>query len=215
MSRGRSPGTGTSRLALDEQIDVRALHQRGRQAVLHRPVRRRGSTSDGFEVRNYGFPPGAGRGTCSADAAREFNEDDPGEADGCITHDDDFLQYYLGAYIYVAGGNSTDEDRAACSPMVGVAGSPFERAAAGRFDGDRRATTRTTRPTFVVTSSILRSGEYPLYARLAERWRLAAPGAAPFSPFSGTQYMAAGADRRGVQAAAQDDRPHGRDAAPS
>ena len=34
----------------------------------------------------------------------------PGLADGCIAHNDDFLQYYLGAYVYVAGNTFDDED---------------------------------------------------------------------------------------------------------
>ena len=50
--------------------------------------------------------------TPAFDTWPEFNEDDPTQSDGCIAHNDDFLQYYLGAYIYVAAATrpmETDE----------------------------------------------------------------------------------------------------------
>ena len=44
--------------------------------------------------------------TDAFDTWGEFDQTDPTQSDGCIAHNDDFLQYYLGAYIYVSGGNT-------------------------------------------------------------------------------------------------------------
>ena len=49
--------------------------------------------------------------TPAFDTWAEFDGNDPTQSDGCINHNDDFLQYYLGAYIYVSGGNTAEEDR--------------------------------------------------------------------------------------------------------
>ncbi len=124
-------------------------------------------------------------------AAPEFDEDDPTVSDGCIPHNDDFLQYYLGAYIYASPGNTFDEEAGAPFPLVGSEGGPFEDLS-WQFD-ETGAGNQDHSATFVVTSSILDPDQYPLYAdsRSAADWLR--PGAAPFSPYSGTQYMAAGA----------------------
>jgi murein tripeptide amidase MpaA len=181
-------GTGTSRLALDEQIDVRHYMNEGGK-LFYTGQFAGEEYSDGFEVKNYGFRQ-APDSMCSPDLP-EFNEDDPGEADGCITHVDDFLQYYLGAYRYVAGGNSTDED-GNLLPMDGLAGSPFS-GLSWTFGGPGTANNQANSATFVVTSSVLDPAKYPLYAdsQALAGWRR--PGAAPFNPFSGSYYMAAGA----------------------
>jgi murein tripeptide amidase MpaA len=180
-------GTGTSRLALDEQIDVRHFMNEGGK-LFYTGSFAGEEYSDGFEVKNYGFRQ-APDSMCS-NTLPEFNEDDPGEADGCITHVDDFLQYYLGAYRYVAGGNSTDEE-GNLLPVDGLAGGPFS-GMSWMFDGTG-AGNQANSATFVVTSSVLDPAKYPLYAdsRAVAGWRR--PGAAPFNPFEGSFYMAAGA----------------------
>jgi hypothetical protein len=180
-------GTGTSRLALDEQIDVRNFMNEGGK-LFYTGQFAGEEYSDGFEVKNYGFRQ-APDSMCSADLP-EFNEDDPGEADGCITHVDDFLQYYLGAYRYVAGGNSTDEN-GALLPMKGLPGGPFN-GMSWVFDGTG-ANVQANSATFVVTSSVLDPAKYPLYADSKALAGWDRPGAAPFNPFEGSYYMAAGA----------------------
>ena len=181
-------GTGTSRLALDEQIDVRDFMNEGGK-LFYTGQFAGEEYSDGFEVKNYGFRQ-APDSMCSG-TLPEFNEDDPGEADGCITHVDDFLQYYLGAYRYVAGGNSTD-DAGNLLPVDGLPGGPFN-GLSWTFD-DTGAGNQANSATFVVTSSVLDPAKYPLYAdsRAVAGWRR--PGAAPFNPFEGSYYMAAGAN---------------------
>jgi hypothetical protein len=214
---GQPPGTGTARLAVEEMIDVRDFLNEG--GKLFFTGKYAGAQyAEGNEFRNFGFPEpdGAPAGTpedwvaanvldpqyCNkngtdADPATEafdtwpeFDEDDPTKSDGCIAHNDDFLQYYLGAYIYAAPGNTFDDVEGHPFPMVGT--GPF----AGldwRFD-ETGANNQDHSATFVVTSSILDPADYPLYAdsRSVADWLR--PGAAPFSPYSGTQYMSAGAD---------------------
>ena len=48
--------------------------------------------------------------------------------------------------------------------------------------------------TFVVTSSVLDPAKFPQFASSRSVADWLRPGAAPFSPYSGTQYMSAGAD---------------------
>ena len=130
--------------------------------------------------------------TPAFDTWPEFDEDDPTQSDGCIAHNDDFLQYYLGAYIYASPGNTFDDAEGHPYPMVGTDGGPFD-GPDWRFD-ETGANNQDHSATFVVTSSILDPARYPLYAdsRSVADWLR--PGAAPFSPYSGTQYMSAGAD---------------------
>ena len=57
--------------------------------------------------------------------------------------------------------------------------------------------------TFVITSSVLTPAPFPTFAdsRSVADWLR--PGAAPFSPYSGTQYMSAGADSRRTSGSAR------------
>ena len=58
------------------------------------------------------------------------------------------------------------------------------------------------------------AGPVPAVRVVAQAADWLRPGAAPFSPFSGTQYMAAGADSRGYKRLRQDVRPHRHATAP-
>ena len=128
---GRAPGT--ARLADEEIIAVRDFLNEGGK-LLYTGKRAGLQYAEGNEFRNFGFPEPDGRAgrrarrrtsTTRSSATRtatdkdpstdafdtwpEFDEDDPTLSDGCIAHNDDFLQYYLGAYIYVSGGNTALE----------------------------------------------------------------------------------------------------------
>ena len=133
---GQPGATGQARVAI-ESSSRPPLPERGRQAVLHGPERGQ-QYADGFEFRNFGFPE-----PDECDRGRWCAGADPEAVDGCITPDNDFQQYYLGAYIYVGGGNAHDEDGNPL-PMHGRAGSPFGSSS---FDVQRPRTRRTTRRT--------------------------------------------------------------------
>ena len=208
------PGTGTARLAVEEMIAVRdhlneggKLFFTGKNAGLQ--------YAEGNEFRNFGFPEPSGTpgdvlaanvydpqfcnkngadadpSTPAFDTWPEFDADDPTASDGCIAHNDDFLQYYLGAYVYASPGNTFDDAEGHPYPLTGSDGGPFEDLT-WSFD-ETGANNQDHSATFVVTSSILDPDRYPLYAdsRSVADWLR--PGAAPFSPYSGEQYMAAGA----------------------
>jgi murein tripeptide amidase MpaA len=206
------PGTGTARLAVEEMIDVRdflneggKLFYTGKNAGLQ--------YAEGNEFRNVGFPepdgtPGnvlaanvydpqfcnkngtdADPSTPAFDTWPEFNEDDPTKSDGCIAHNDDFLQYYLGAYIYASPGNTFDDAEGHPYPLTGS--GPFADLT-WSFD-ETGANNQDHSATFVVTSSILDPARYPLYADSQSVADWLRPGAAPFSPYSGESYMSAGA----------------------
>jgi murein tripeptide amidase MpaA len=209
------PGTGTARLAVENMIAVRDyLNEGGKLLYTGKNAGRQ--YAEGNEFRNFGFPeptgtPGSAVGLnvlepqfCNkngvdADPAEpgvqgwpEFDRDDPTAADGCLAHNDDFLQYYLGAYIYASPGNTFDDEAGHPFPLTGTEGGPFE-GLTWMFD-ETGANNQDASATFVVTSSILDPERYPLYAdsRSAASWLR--PGAAPFDPHSGSQYVAAGAD---------------------
>jgi hypothetical protein len=185
---GQPGGTGTARFNLDEEIDVRDfLNEGGKLFFTGQNAGRQ--WAEGYEVRNYGFaePPEGGR-WCSG-TMPEFDPDDTGAADGCIARNNDFLQYYLGAYVYVQGGQSTDAE-GNLLPMVGsgpLGGLTWSFDASG-------AGNQANSATFPVTSTVLDPVRYPTFASSKSIGSWLRPGAAPFDPFSGTKYAAAGAD---------------------
>ena len=213
---GQGPGTGTARLAVEEMIAVRAFLNEGGK-LLYTGKRAGLQYAEGNEFRNFGFPepdgtPGDALGTsvydpqyCNKNGADkdpeteafdtwdEFDENDPTQSDGCITHNDDFLQYYLGAYIYVSGGNTAEEtEEGGYNPfnMTGD-GAPFEGLTWG-FD-ETGAGNQDHTATFAVTSSLLDPKTYPTFADSRSLASWLRPGAGPFSPFSGQYYMASNA----------------------
>ena len=195
---GQPGGTGTARFNLDEEVDVRDyLNESGKLFFTGQNAGRQ--WAEGYEVRNYGFPEAPEGGKwCSADEP-EFDPDDPLAADGCITRVNDFLQYWLGAYVYVAGGQSTDDagnllPMSGAGPLNGLTWS-FDATGAGNQEASA---------TFPVTSSILDPARFPTFASSQSIGSWLRPGAAPFDPFTGTKYAAAGADDASYKRLTQD-----------
>ena len=186
---GQPAGTGTARLAVEEMIDVRHfLNEGGKLFYTGKSAGQQ--YAEGNPFRNFGFPEPPEGGAWCSNALPEFDEDNPANADGCIAHNDDFLQYHLGAYIYAAPGNTFDDEN----------GRPYALRGTGPFNGlswmfdETGANNQDHSATFVITSSVLDPARYPTFAdsRSVADWLR--PGAAPFSPYSGTQYFSAGAD---------------------
>jgi murein tripeptide amidase MpaA len=185
---GQPGGTGTARFNLDEEVDARDYMNEGGKLFFTGQNAGR-QWAEGYEVRNYGFaePPEGGK-WCSG-TKPEFDKDDPGLADGCIAHNNDFLQYYLGAYVYVGGGQSTDAD----GNLLPMVGSGPLGGLTWSFDGTG-AGNQAHSATFPVTSTILDPARFPTFASSRSIGSWLRPGAAPFDPFSGDKYAAAGAD---------------------
>jgi hypothetical protein len=114
--------------------------------------------------------------------------------DGCLFLSDDFLQYWLGAYLFVEDGGTdrgdpatTDDDTA--FPMAG-SDVPFAGAATSpwtinqTFAAGRDATTQS----FITTSSILKTDTYPQFTSTAPgEWVTGIAG--PYEPHSPTHYV--------------------------
>jgi murein tripeptide amidase MpaA len=184
--RPGQPGqTGQARVAIETQLAVRDfLNEGGRLFFTGQSAGRQ--DAEGYEFRNFGFPE-----PDEDPAGRWCGANDTEFVDGCIPPDNDFQQYYLGASIYVGGGNAQDEQGNPL-PILGL-GDPFGPVEF-TFNGADSAANQAHTATFAVTSSLLDPDEFPWYA---DSRRLAAwqrPGAGPFTPFSGTQFMSAGAD---------------------
>ena len=204
---GSRGGTGTARFNLEEEIDVARLPQRGRQAVLHRQERRP-AVGRGLRGPQLRVPRAAARAASGARAAKpEFDKDDPTLADGCIAHNNDFLQYYLGAYVYVPGGQSTDPEvaravrhgrlRPARRPRLEVRRD--RRRQPGEL-GDLPGHEHDPGP-----------GALPDVRELAQHRQLAAAGRGAVRSVHGREVHGRGRGRRVVQAAPPDRRPHRQD----
>jgi hypothetical protein len=184
--RPGQPGqTGQARVAIETQLAVRDFLNEGGKLYFGGQHAGR-QDAEGYEFRNFGFPEpdeGAGGRWCGAN--------DNESVDGCIPPDNDFQQYYLGAYIYVGGGNAQDAEGNPL-PIKGE-GDPFGDSLF-EFNGPDSADNQVHTATFAVTSSILDPEKYPWYgdSRRLAAWQR--PGAGPFSPYSGQYYMSAGAD---------------------
>jgi hypothetical protein len=114
--------------------------------------------------------------------------------DGCLALSDDFLQYWLGAYVFIEDGgtnpgdsDATDDDTA--FKVLGVA-DPYEDATTDpwtinqMFAPGREATTQS----FITTSSILKTSEYPQFDSTAPAvWDTGIAGA--FQPHGGSRYV--------------------------
>ncbi|HEX5896421.1 MAG TPA: M14 family zinc carboxypeptidase [Thermoleophilaceae bacterium] len=179
---GQVPGTGTSRLALDEIVAVRDYLNEGGKVTL--AGKHAGQQYfEGYEFRNYGYPqPNEDQGQGKwCDALR------PESSDGCIAHTDDFFQYYMGSYLRVEDGGSWDDASGAVRPVVGL--SPFSGTwTPGAQPGDPSAGAPTS--TLASTSSLLHTEAYDDFSEVLAGWARAEAG--PFSPRSGTHYLYSG-----------------------
>ena len=178
---GQVPGTGSSRLAVTEMIAVRDFINEGGKLVY--AGKHAGQQYvEGFEFRNFGFPqPGEAPNGKWCDSTVEEAKD------GCVLHNDDFLQYYLGAYIRADNGNSWANNKVVPALAVSPFGGQTFQFADQTADPGAGAPTAT----FGITSSLIDNPTYQDSKALA-RWQR--PAAGPFSPLEGSYYMAASHD---------------------
>jgi hypothetical protein len=179
---GQVPGTGISRLAIEEQIAARDYINEGGKLVY--AGKHAGQQYvEGFEFRNFGFPqPNESKKGRWCDSTLAEAKD------GCIPAVDDFLQYYLGAYLRVDNGNSWIAPDTVFD-VVGEDPFPALRWTFTPTAGDPGAGAPTS--TFGITSSMIDRPAYQDSKRLAGWDR---PGAGPFTPYTGDWFMASGQD---------------------
>jgi hypothetical protein len=179
---GQVPGTGTSRLALDEVVAIRDYLNEGGKVVF--AGKHAGQQYfEGYEFRNAGFPqPNEDKHGAWCDATQ------PEARDGCIPHTDDFFQYYLGSYLRVEDGGSWNDATGEVRPVVGT--SPFSGTwTPAAQAGDPGAGAPTS--TLASTSSLLHTAAYDDFSEVIGSWAREESG--PFSPHTGSRYLYSGA----------------------
>jgi hypothetical protein len=154
---GQPGGTGNSKLADDEVIAVRDFMNDGGTVLVTGQSALQGAW-DQFLYNPLGAPPNP---FCASNQSQgQGNVDDPeGQTANCVIVSNDFVQYYLGAWINIVAAT---EDDIATLPFEGTGGpfgtTPFTLNGAGS------AQNHVTTSTFVTTSSILPKSEFPQFA---------------------------------------------------
>ena len=164
----RDPGmvAGTaSRLANDEILAVRAYLNEGGRLL------RTGKYAGLGEADGYEF---------NLETNAPCNPDDMGQ-DGCEPLQNDFMQYYLGAYVY-----NDDAGTTANGKLYDVVGTdtPFD-SLAWSFGGPS-ANNQDHSASFIATSGILPASTYPQFRSWASA-KYDRPGG-PFDPHTGSFY---------------------------
>ena len=179
---GQPGGTGSTKLLDDEIVAMRDYLNEGGKALVTGQVALQGAW-DGFLYNPLGpTPPNP---TCPGNVTNgNGNADDPvGQVENCVAISNDFIQYWLGAYLNI-GIPVGDPDTL---PFVG-SGGPFGATAFGinGLDSGQNQGAFGTIYTFLTTSSILKSDTYPQFAS-SQAIKLDRPAA--FSPPSGAGYV--------------------------
>jgi hypothetical protein len=107
--------------------------------------------------------------------------------DGCLQLSDDFLQYWLGAYLFVEDGGA-DPETGDSFPVIGT-DDPFDDATTDPWEVDQSFTPGrdATNQSFITTSSILKPDQYGQFTSTAPaEWSTGIAG--PYEPHSGLQY---------------------------
>jgi hypothetical protein len=165
----RDPGMvgGTaSRLANDEMLAVRGFMNEGGRLLYT-------GKYAGLEYAGGYLFDLEGNRACDVDPEAE-----------CQALSDDFLQYYLGAYVYNLGAGA-DPTTGGIFGVNGVA-EPFVGASWG-INGADSADNQDNANSFITTSGILPTSTYPQFTSWAAA-RYDRPGG-PFDPHSGTSYV--------------------------
>jgi hypothetical protein len=167
---GMVPGT-TTRMAYETMLNIRSFLNEGGGVFLT-------GKHAGLPFTGYEFDPSFNR-PCNPDGAEDF----PDGTDDCRPLYDDFLQYYLGAYVYVDGGGLNAQGHpfsvnGVDTPLQGLSWS---------LGGGGSANNQDNANTFVATSGILPEADYPQFTS----WDAAkyARVGGPFDPHTGSFYM--------------------------
>jgi murein tripeptide amidase MpaA len=165
-------GSGMTKLAVDTQNAVRDFINDGGRVF--------------YTGRNAGraFAEGYSYNPFQAEEHTYCQNDNP----TCVISQDDFLQYWLGAYRYVGGAG--EDDAGLPFPIDGTL-SPFDD-----FHGTLLNTTDTDieTATLLTTSSILDPVAFPEFADAKAVAAWDRPFASPFSPHDGDWFLSAGTD---------------------
>ncbi|MGH2661250.1 MAG: M14 family zinc carboxypeptidase [Actinomycetota bacterium] len=175
---GQPPGTGTSALANQEMLQVRSYLNEGGKLLYNGQWAGLQYVSQ-FDYNRSGTP------NPLPPPALEFCDNvDQTVDDDCDFHFDDFLQYWLGAYLYVDGGGTDDVGNP--FPVQGLE-DPFTGADL-TLNGGTGADNQVHTASFLTTSSILKPADYPQFSSDAPAvWETGVAG--PYQPHGPVQYM--------------------------
>ena len=174
---GQPGGTGASTLADNEMLEMRAyLNEGGR--LLYTGRHAGWEYANAYDYNPIQTPPYCDNVDLTAD-------------DGCLQLSDDFLQYWLGAYLFIEDGGTGPDGEPV--PLAGTAGGALEGLTWELNGGDSADNhhpnaSRGTTQSFLTTSSLLKPNVYPQFASdsLAS-WQTGV--AAAFSPHTGSYYV--------------------------
>ena len=174
----REPGWGpgnASRLANDMMLAVRAYLNEGGKLLYDGQWA--GGLSNGVAGTQY-YDPVANE-QCVVDGALVL------ERCQVISDKNDFVQYYLGAFLYNSDAG-TDPNTGQPYPVLGVS-APFD-GTGWDLNGADSADNQVHTASFVTTGSVLGEDAYPQFASDAPAvWETGVSGA--FEPIDGSSYM--------------------------
>ena len=169
---GQPGGTGATTRANDEMLEVRSYLNEGGK-LLYTGQNAGFGAANAFDYNPLGTPPYCDNVDQTVD-------------DGCLLLSNDFLQYYLGAYINNDDAG-TDPDTGEPYPVDGTA-TPYEPPATWELNGGDSADNQGHTYSFITTSSLLKPDTYPQFlSDQAAEWRTGVSG--PFEPHMGSQYV--------------------------
>jgi hypothetical protein len=172
---GQAPGTGSSTLAHSEILEVRSYLNEGGK-LLHTGQWAGYQHAFAFPYNPVSTPP-----YCDGTVPSKTGV-------GCLLLSDDFLQYYLGAFLYVDEGG-TNQATHEPYPVVGT-DDPYDAASTDPWDlnGGDSADNQIHTASFLTTSSLLKPDEYPQFTSTGPaEWDTGVAGA--FEPHSPTHYV--------------------------
>ena len=168
---GQVPGTGFSTLAFREMLEVRAYLNEGGKLLFT------GQHAGTQFAQAFPFNPVSTPPNCDGTVPNKTGVE-------CRIADDDFLQYWLGSYVY-------EDDAGLAAP-----GDPFDVTGTSNpfagtswvMEGGTSANNQNSAEAFISTSSLLPTAVYPQFTSSAPAvWATGLAGA--FEPHSGSQYL--------------------------
>jgi hypothetical protein len=179
---GAPGGTGTSVLAQDEIVNVRDYLNNGGKLLYT------GKNAADGQLTGFFYNPGGQPPFCTAAPATP--PDIPNAR--CAVLNDDFLQYWLGAYVHINAANDSDAVNAL---NLFNAGDPFGTTAFN-LNGADSADNQDHLYSMVTTSSILTPDKYPQFNSKVATGINRPP---LFDPPTGTHYMVASSNDQAWQ----------------
>jgi hypothetical protein len=192
---GAPGGSGTSLVAQDEIVNVRDYLNEGGKLLYT------GKNAADAQLINYPYNP-AGQPPFCDTADRDPLPPDMIPDERCAVLNDDFLQYWLGAYVHINAvtlPEDADGEQGALAAVAGKtlfnAGDPFGLTSF-QLNGGDSANNQDHLYSMVTTSSILPPAQFPQFKSTVATGLKSPP---LFDPPSGTHYMVASSRDEGWQ----------------